>query len=173
VLRGKFLLSNILNAPPAPPPAGVPQLAETGAAGEASLRLQMEEHRANPACSVCHERMDPLGFALENYDAIGHWREADGDEPDSPAIDASAKLPDGRRFNGPAGLRRILRSQPDAFRTVLASKMLTYALGRGLGAQDRPSIEAIRQRLAVNGDRFSELVTGIVMSDSFQQGSRP
>jgi hypothetical protein len=159
VLRGKFLLANILNAPLPPPPAGVPQLAETSSGTQASIRQQMEEHRSNPACSVCHSRMDPLGFALENYDAIGHWRDAD----------ASAVLPDGRKFSGPAELRQILRSQPDAFRDALSSKMLTYALGRGLDPQDHPAIESIRQRLAANDDRFSELILGIVNSEPFQQ----
>lgn len=130
VLRGKFLLANILNAPPPPPPAGVPRLKEEGSASQASVRRQMEAHRSNPACSVCHARMDPLGFALENYDAIGRWREADGEEPDAPPIDASAVLPDGRKFSGPAELKRILRSQPNAFRDALASRMLIYALGR-------------------------------------------
>ena len=173
VLRGKFLLANILNAPPPPPPAGVPQLSEAGASSSASVRLQMDAHRANAACSVCHARMDPLGFALENYDAIGHWREADGDEEDAPPIDASAELPDGRKFSGPDGLRKILRSQPDAFRMALASKMLIYALGRGLDAEDRRTLESVRVRLAANGDRFSELILGIVGSPAFLQGAQP
>ena len=171
VLRGKFLLANILNAPPPPPPAGVPQLSEAGASSAASVRQQMEAHRANAACSVCHARMDPLGFALENYDATGHWREADGEDADAPPIDASAKLPDGRKFSGPAELRKIVASQPDAFRIALASKMLIYALGRGLEPRDRDSLAAIRQRLAANGDRFSQLILGLVNSASFQQAS--
>jgi len=174
VLRGKFLLANILNAPPPPPPAGVPQLVESGSASHASVRRQMEEHRSNLACSVCHARMDPLGFALENYDAIGRWREVDGDEPDSPPIDVSAVLPDGRRFSGPSELKRILRSQPGAFRDALASRMLIYALGRGLEPPDRTAIESICQRLAANRDRFSELILGIVHSAPFQQqGPQP
>jgi hypothetical protein len=173
VLRGKFLLTNVLNAPPPPPPAGVPQLSEAGASSTASLRQQMDAHRSNPACSVCHARMDPLGFALENYDAIGQWRESDGDEPDAPPIDASAKLPDGRRFSGPAGLRKILESQPDAFRMALASKMLIYALERGPEPRDQSSLESIRLRLAANGDRFSQLILGIVDSPAFLQGAKP
>ena len=115
VLRGKFLLTNFLNAPPPPPPAGVPQLSEAGTSSSASVRLQMDAHRANPACAVCHARMDPLGFALENYDAIGHWREADGDEPDAPPVDASAKLPDGRRFSGRPGCGRSWNRNPTRF----------------------------------------------------------
>jgi hypothetical protein len=171
VLRGKFLLANILNTPPPPPPAGVPGLGGAEGATHATMRQQMEEHRANPVCAGCHMRMDPLGFALENYDAIGRWRTTDGEAP----IDASGTLPDGRSFSGPVGLRQILKAQPDAFRDALVSKMLTYALGRGLDTADEPAIEAIRHRLASHGDRFSELVLGIVNSAPFQMrsGGRP
>jgi len=166
VLRGKFLLANILNAPPPAPPPGIPPLAETSADTHTSVRQQMEAHRANPVCATCHARMDPLGFALENYNATGRWRANDGETP----IDASAVLPDGRRFSGPAELRTILKSQPDAFRNALGSKLLIYALGRGLDAADQPALQSIRERLASNGDRFSALVLGVIESAPFQAG---
>jgi uncharacterized protein DUF1592/uncharacterized protein DUF1588/uncharacterized protein DUF1587/uncharacterized protein DUF1585/uncharacterized protein DUF1595 len=168
VLRGKFLLETFLNAAPPPPPAGAPPLEPQITATPASMRQRMEEHRRNSACAACHSMMDPLGFALENYDAIGRWRESDGETP----IDASAQLPDKRTFSGPQGLRAILKSQPAAFRSTLAGKLLTYALGRGLEATDTSSIAAIRERLAAHEDRFSELILGIVNSAAFSGGAR-
>jgi hypothetical protein len=164
VLRGKFLLENFLNAPPPPPPPGIPALAEPEAGVHASLREQLEQHRANPACASCHTRMDPLGFALENYDAIGRWRTHDGDFP----IDASATLPDGRRLSGPVELRQVIKSQPQAFRECFASKLLTYALGRGLEDYDKPVVQSVTRGLQDGGDRFSQLVTDIVRSVPFQ-----
>jgi hypothetical protein len=152
VLRGKFLLSQILNSPPPPPPANVPALPETEAGKHATARELMEAHRANPACAACHTRMDPLGFALENYDAIGRWRDTENGSP----IDSRGVLPGGRTF-----------------RKALASKLLTYALGRGLADADQPAIEEIRRQLAANGDRFSVLVSAVVHSAPFQNASAP
>ena len=132
VLRGKWILDNLLDAPPPDPPADVPNLDETVIGTSASVRMQLEEHRKNPTCASCHRRMDPLGFGLENFDAVGAWRTMDGKLP----IDSSGTLPDGRTFNGPEELRTILMSDRDAFARALTSKLLTYALGRGLERYD-------------------------------------
>jgi mono/diheme cytochrome c family protein len=164
VLRGKWILENLLNAPPPPPPANVPALDERPLGKSVSVRAQLEQHRANPNCAACHARMDPLGFALENFDAIGRWREKDGDV----AIDASGTLPDGRSFKGYNDLRAILKADPGAFTECLAEKMLTYALGRGLGRGDRKAVKTIAERVARDDYRFSSLVLEIARSNPFQ-----
>ena len=164
VLRGKWVLDNLLDAPPPDPPPDVPSIDETGANGTMSMREQLETHRANPTCAACHRRMDPLGFGLENYDPIGKWRELDGSFP----IDASGVLPDGRSFDGPADLKRILSSEHEAFAKALASKMLTYALGRGLEPYDRRTVRMIARRLPRHEYRFSGLVMEIVNSLPFR-----
>jgi len=165
VLRGKWILDNLLNAPPPEPPADVPNLDETTIGTAASMREQLQEHRKNPTCASCHRRMDPLGFGLENFDAVGAWRTADGKFP----IDASGKLPDGSEFTGPDELRVVLRSQPGAFAEALTSKLLTYALGRGLERYDRRTVKEIAARLPARDYRFSALVLEIVNSLPFQQ----
>ena len=132
VLRGKWVLDNLLNAPPPEPPADVPNLDEATIGTSASMREQLEEHRKNPICASCHRRMDPLGFGLENFDAVGAWRTLEGKFP----IDASGQLPDGRRFTGPEELRKILSADRDAFARAITSKLLTYGLGRGLERYD-------------------------------------
>ena len=131
---GKWILENLLGAPPPPPPPDVPDLKPRGKDGRLlSMREQMDAHRANPICASCHARMDPIGFALENYDAVGRWRAKDA----GAAIDASGKLPDGTTFNGPAELKKILLTgHRDEFVTTVTEKLLTYALGRGLEAYD-------------------------------------
>lgn len=164
VLRGKWILENILNAPPPPPPPDVPNLDETAIGERESLRQQMEKHRTNPTCASCHSRMDPLGFGLENYDAIGGWRAQDGKFP----IDASGSLPDGRSFNGPEELKAILKADRDAFAECLTEKLLTYALGRGLERYDRPTVKRIASRVSASNYRFSSLVMEIVKSAPFQ-----
>ena len=164
VIRGKWILENILNAPPPPPPANVPNLNEEAVGSTGSLRKQLEQHRSNATCNSCHGRMDPLGFGLENYDAIGAWRTMDGRFP----IDASGVLPDGKSFQGPAELRRILLDDKDAFARGLTGKLLTYALGRGLERYDRLTVNAISRKLAANGYRFSTLVSEIVNSAPFR-----
>jgi len=166
VIRGKYVLQNILGAPPPPPPPDVPSLDEKQVASSASLRQQMEEHRANPVCASCHARMDPLGFGLENYDAIGRWRTADGGLP----VDASGVLPSGQAFGNPAELRRVLVGLLPDFSRCLTEKMLTYALGRGLEPYDKPTVRAITQRLAASGGGLQTLVREIVRSLPF--GSR-
>jgi mono/diheme cytochrome c family protein len=164
VLRGKWILENILNAPPPAPPPGIPALDVSNVGTEASLRQQLEAHRKNPTCASCHARMDPLGFGLENFDAVGAWRAGDGKFP----IDASGALPDGRTFRGPDGLKTILKADRDAFAQCLTSKLLTYALGRGLENYDRATVKEITHKLAANDYRFSNLVLEIVGSRPFQ-----
>ena len=165
VLRGKWVLENLLNAPPPPPPANVPPLEEAKAGSAASLRQVMEAHRANAVCASCHSKMDPLGFGLENFNAIGQWRDKDGSFP----VDASGVLPDGRTFNGPDELEKILRANKDAFADCITEKMLTYALGRGLERFDRPAVKKITAKLAANDYKFSTLVLGIVDSLPFME----
>ncbi len=165
VKRGKFILEEILNAPPPPPPPDVPPL-EEGQQLTGTLRQIMEQHRVNPTCASCHAKMDPLGFAFENFDAIGAWREKDaGGFP----IDASGVLPDGKTFSGAAGLKAVLEEKKDLFLRSLTHKMLTYALGRGVEYYDRPTIEHITTALTKNDHRFSTLILEIVQSDPFQK----
>ena len=164
VLRGKWILENILNAAPPPPPPGVPALDVTNVGTEASLRQQLEAHRKNPTCASCHARMDPLGFGLENFDAVGAWRASDG----KFAIDASGALPDGRSFQGPDGLKTILKADRDAFAQCMTTKLLTYALGRGLERYDKATVKEITHRIAADDYRFSNLVLEIVNSRPFQ-----
>jgi hypothetical protein len=164
VLRGKWILENILNAPPPPPPPGVPNLDEAAVGSSGSLRQQLEEHRKNTTCASCHARMDPLGFGLENFDAIGGWRSQDGKFP----IDASGTLPDGRSFARPAELKAILKADRESFAECLTEKLLTYSLGRGLENYDRRTVKTIAAQLVANDYRFSSLVLEIVNSAPFQ-----
>src|SRR5581483_1850993 len=155
------------NAPPPAPPPGVPPIEESKTGVDATLRQQMEEHRKNPACSSCHMRMDPLGFGLENFNAIGAWRTMDGKFP----VDAAGALPDGRTFQSPAELKAILKQDREAFVRCLAEKLLTYALGRGLERYDRPVVAEIVSKTAAQNYRFSQLVLAIVNSVPFQMRS--
>jgi hypothetical protein len=163
VKRGKWILENMLAAPPPNPPPGVPDLKEGETALTGSLRQRMEQHRANPNCATCHQKMDPLGFGFENFDGIGAWRTKDGKFP----IDASGELPSGQKFNGPAELKSILKSKDEQFRKCLAEKMLTFALGRGLESADKAAVAAISRAVAADGNRFSRVVVEIVQSDAF------
>jgi mono/diheme cytochrome c family protein len=166
VIRGKWILENIFGTPPPSPPANVPELKEErDPAKVLPMREQMAQHRANPVCASCHAQMDELGFALENFDAIGEWRDIDA--AGSP-VDASAKLPDGTTFTGPAELRRVLLSHADDFLTTLTEKLLTYALGRGLEAADAPAVRQIKRQAAAANYRFASLIQGIVTSTPFQ-----
>jgi hypothetical protein len=164
VLRGKWILENLLNAPPPPPPPGVDNIDEEKVGSASSLREQLEAHRKNAICAACHRRMDPLGFGLENFDAIGAWRTQDGKFP----VDATGTLPDGRTFSGPIELKHILKVEREAFAKAVTSKLLTYALGRGLEAYDRRTIRTIARRLPADDYRFSSLVLEIVNSAPFQ-----
>jgi hypothetical protein len=165
VKRGKFILEQFLGAPPPPPPPDVPELKESGVDLTATLRKRMEQHRANPNCAVCHAKLDPLGFGLENYDAIGSWRDKEGEAP----IDASGVLPSGQSFNGSKELKAILLSRSGEFTRCLAEKMTTYALGRGLDYYDRCAVDRIAQAVEKDGHKFSRLVVEIVKSDAFRK----
>jgi hypothetical protein len=164
VLRGKWILENLLNAPPPPPPPGVDNIDEEKVGSASSLREQLEAHRKNAICAACHRRMDPLGFGLENFDAVGAWRTEDGKFP----VDATGTLPDGRTFSGPIELKTILKAEREAFAKAVTSKLLTYALGRGLEAYDRRTVRTIARRLPAADYRFSSLVVEIVNSAPFQ-----
>jgi hypothetical protein len=164
VLRGKWILENILNTPPPPPPPNVPTLDDSKVGQSVSLRQQLEAHRKDAVCASCHSRMDPLGLGLENFDAIGAWRAKDG----QIAIDASGTLPDGRTFTGPDGLREVLTAQKDMFAECVVDKMLTYALGRGLERYDRRTVREIAKKAAVSNYKFSSVVLEIVKSLPFE-----
>jgi hypothetical protein len=165
VVRGKWLLENILGTPPPPPPAVVPPLPETQPGQKPrTLRAQMEVHRQNPACASCHKLMDPLGFALENFDAVGAWRTVDAGNP----IDASGQLADGTKVDGVVTLRQALVDRADVFALTFVEKLLTYALGRGLTADDMPVVRGIVRQAAANNYRFSTIVLGVVTSTPFQ-----
>jgi len=169
VLRGKWILDNLLGTPPPPAPANVPALEESAGTTPRSVREQMEVHRKSPACATCHRVMDPLGLALENFDAVGAWRTRDAGSP----IDASVELNDSTHVDGVAGLRQALLSRRDMFVSTMAEKMLTYALGRGLEYYDRPVVRAIARDAAQKDDRFSALVLGIVNSTPFRMRTNP
>jgi len=166
VKRGKWILENVLGTPPPPPPPDVPELEEDSKAVlTGSLRQRMEKHRANASCAVCHAKLDPLGFGLENFDGVGAFRETDG----KFKIDPSGELPDGSKFSGPAELRKMLLAKSDQFRRCLSEKMLTYALGRGLEYYDRCAVDDIMSALKTGDDKFSAMMIAIVQSDPFQK----
>ncbi len=165
VKRGKWILDNLLATPPPPAPPGVPELKEKEQLS-GTLRQKMEQHRADPACASCHKLMDPLGFALENFDAVGLWRTADGGQK----IDASGELPDGSRVDGSSQLRQALLSKnKEQFVRCLTEKMLTYALGRGLEYYDKCAVDKIVEQMRKNDYKFSTLLLEIVKSDPFQK----
>ncbi len=165
VLRGKYILSNVLNAPPPPPPPDVPKLEEAEVGVARSLRAQMEQHRSNALCASCHSKMDPLGFALENYDAIGRWRTEDGKFP----IDPSGTFPNGKTFAGPAEMKALLLDSMPEFTSGLVEKMLTYSLGRGVESFDRSAVRDLVRQVSSDGYRMQTLILGIVKSAPFQQ----
>jgi hypothetical protein len=165
VLRGKWILENLLGDPPPPAPPDIPSLKpETAGGRPLSLREQMALHAANGSCASCHARMDALGFALENYDGVGKWRGEDAGK----AIDAGGKLPDGTEFSGLPGLKKILLSRQKEFIATLTGKLLTYALGRGLESYDQPAVRAIDREAARSHSSFSAIVEAIVKSVPFQ-----
>jgi mono/diheme cytochrome c family protein len=168
VLRGKWVLENVLGSPPPPPPDVVPPFPEdTEARKPQSVRERMEQHRRNPACAGCHRMIDPAGLALENFDATGGWRTRDGGTRGTP-VDASGQLVDGTPINGVVELRRALMREPDTFVRTTTEKLLTYALGRGLIAADMPAVRSIVRDAGRDDDRFSAVVLGIVRSVPFQ-----
>jgi hypothetical protein len=163
VLRGKWVLENLLNAPPPPPPPNVPSLDENAVGTSASLREQLEQHRKNTVCASCHARMDPLGFSLENYDAVGAWRTQEGQF----TIDASGTLPNGKSFKGAQELKTILKQEPETLVECLAEKLLTYGLGREIERSDRPALRQIVARAAAENYKFSAVLLGLVESRPF------
>jgi hypothetical protein len=168
VIRGKWILGNILGVAPPPPPNKVPPLKETAGLEKAvSMRQRMAQHRADPACAGCHALMDPIGFSMENYDAIGRWRTHESGQP----IDAAGGLPDGSKFDGVAGLQKTLLSHPEAFVNTMTEKLLTYSLGRGVEYYDAPAVRKIVSESREKDYRFSSLVLGIVNSTPFQMRS--
>ena len=168
VMRGRWVLANLLGAPPPPPPPDVPALKDAGMDGAPrSLRERMEVHRKNPACASCHQRMDPIGFALENFDADGKWRTAS----DGEQIDAAASLPDGTRFEGVNGLRALLVSHQEDFVRTLSAKLLAYAVGRGLAYYDQPAVRKIARDAARHDYRWSSIIGGIVNSTPFSMST--
>ena len=169
--RGKWILENVLGAPPPPKPANVPDLPQNGEKGKfLSMREMMAEHRANPACAGCHARMDPIGFAMENFDAVGRWRTI---AENGGTIDASGVLPDGTKFNGPAELRGLLAKNPDQFVTVVAEKLFVYALGRGIEYYDEPTIRQMVRGASHDNYSFASLVLQLVKSTPFMERSAP
>ncbi len=172
VYRGKYVLSTFLNTPPPPPPPNVPTLedsAKEAAAVPKTVRALLELHRKNPTCASCHRVIDPAGFALENFDSVGRWRDAG---TDGAALDVAGVLADGSKVNGPVELRQAIASRPDAFTTVVTEKMLTYALGRGLEPSDMPVVRRIVKKAAQNDYRLSSIVMGIVESAPFQMRTK-
>ncbi len=166
-LRGRWLLANLLGAAPPPPPPDVPALKEPGQDGQPqSLRKRMELHRQSAVCASCHQRMDPLGFSLENFDALGKWRT----ESDGAPIDASGSLPDGTRFEGIAGLRQLIESHKEDFVRTFTEKLLAYAIGRGIETSDYPAIRKISRDAASQDYRWSAVIRGIVNSPAFRMG---
>jgi hypothetical protein len=166
VVRGKWILDNLVGSPPAPPPPEVPALPEAQGAGAKPLtmRARIEQHRANPVCANCHKVMDPLGLALENFDAVGAWRTEEGGAP----VDASGQLADGTKIDGAIGLREELLKRPDVFVATVTEKLLTYALGRGLEPEDMPAVRAIVREAERDGSRFVSLIEGVVNSTPFR-----
>lgn len=164
VIRGQWVLKNLLGSPPPPPPPDVPALAGNTVLSTLTVRQRLEQHRSDPACASCHRSMDPIGLALENFDALGRWRDREADEP----IDASGRMPDGSEFVGPDGLEKALLDRPELFVRTLTEKLMTYAVGRGVEYYDAP---AIRRIVSVSRDddfRFSSIILGIANSTPFQ-----
>lgn len=164
VKRGKWILENILGTPPPPPAPDVPELPPTGQL-KGTLRQQMEQHRENPTCAVCHAKLDPLGFGLENFDGIGGWRDTDN----KLKIDSSGVLPDGSKFDGPSELKKVLIGKSDQFRRCFADKLLTFSLGRGLEYYDTCALNDIVDATKANNDRLTAVVLAVVKSDPFQK----
>lgn len=163
VIRGKWVLDNLLNQPPPPPPPDIPALDEKAGPAAGTMRQQLEKHRSSATCAGCHSRMDPLGFGLENYDAIGRWRT----EESGAAIDTSGELPGGATFHTPAQMKGVLKADPDVFTRALTEKVLTFALGRGLDVRDRATVRKLAERVRANEYRMQELILAIVESEPF------
>jgi hypothetical protein len=174
VVRGKWVLDNLLGAPPPPPPPDVPPLNESNQreGRVLTMRERMAEHRANPPCAGCHQMMDPIGLSLENYDAVGAWRDRESGGS-SAVIDASGTLLDGTKITGPVELREALMRKPGIFAGTVTEKLLIYALGRGLSPHDMPAVRRIVRSAAADDYRFSQLILGVVNSDAFRLRAKP
>jgi hypothetical protein len=164
VIRGKWILENLLGTPPPPPLANVPALKDNTVSSSLSVRERLAEHRANAACASCHNKMDPIGFALENFDAVGRWRSLEEGRP----VDATGGLPDGSRLKGVDGLERALLKRPELFVGTLTEKLLTFALGRGVQTYDAPAVRKIVREAREHGYRFSSIIEAIGTSTAFQ-----
>jgi hypothetical protein len=164
VIRGKWILENMLGTPPPPPPPDVPALADNTVSATLPVRERLAAHRANTACAVCHDLIDPVGFGLENFDAVGRWRELEVEQP----VDASGGLPDGREFEGVSGLEQALLERPELFVRTLTEKLLTFALGRGVEFYDAPAVRKILRDARDDDYRLSALILGVVKSVPFQ-----
>ncbi len=162
VQRGKWIMDNVLGISPPPPPPDVPTFDKIEVKG--SIRQKMEIHRKAASCAVCHSQIDPLGFALENFDGVGKFRTTDTNAP----VDASGVWADGTKFNGPAEFRKVLLSHQDAFLATMTEKLITYALGRGVETYDMPSVRRVIHDAASTDYRWSSLIIGIVKSTPFQ-----
>jgi len=163
VIRGKWILENLVGTPPPPPLPDVPALKDNTISANLSVRARLAEHRANAACASCHNLMDPIGFSLENFDAIGRWRTLEDGVP----IDATGGLPDGSKFNSVAGLEAGLLKRPEIFINTLTEKLLTFALGRGVESYDAPAVRKIVRDAQSNNYQFSAIILGIVNSTPF------
>jgi hypothetical protein len=171
-VRGKWVLENVLGTPPPAPPADVPLLEEVDPEGVMTLRQKLEAHRANPACAGCHATMDPIGFALENFDVVGAWRDHEKGV-DTALINASGRLADGTVVDGAVALRRAIMRDPDMFASTVVQKLMTYGLGRGLTATDMPVVRSIVREVADDDYRFSSIVLAIAESVPFTMRKAP
>ena len=169
VLRGKWILDNLLAAPPPPPPPNIPALNEAKNGKLLSVREQMDLHRSNAICASCHSKMDPLGFSLENYDAVGAWRTGYAGQK----LDVTAVLPDGTKFEGPKGLQGILLARKDQFVEAFTERLMTYGLGRGLEAYDMPAVRKVRYAAAKDDFRMNTIIMEIVQSVPFAMRRTP
>ena len=163
MIRGNWILENIIGTPTPPPPPNVPALEDTVISAKLPIRERLAAHRENPSCAVCHVLIDPVGFSLENYDAVGRWRDVEDDLP----VDATGGFPDGQEFDGADGLEKALLDRPDLFARTITEKLLTFALGRRLEYQDAPAVRQIVREAADANYRFSDIVLGIVKSVPF------
>jgi hypothetical protein len=165
VIRGNWILENLLGTPPPPPPPDVPALEDNNVSASLPIRERLAEHRKNPACASCHRVMDPVGFALENFDAVGRWRTMEQGMP----VDSTGGLPDGSEFDGVEGLEAGILKRPEIFVRTLTEKLLIFSLGRGIDSSDAAAIREVVRRAEKDDYAFSAIISGIVTSDPFMK----